>query len=256
MPMKHNVRSVIAVITIAAVALFLITQYSHWIYCYPSKENMPLTEARDTVLKILADHEEKQEVTKDLFVYDIDEILDEIVKNNPDGSYDDLLWSFKRFEFCSVDSSFYAEIQFNESRSKFTSVESSLSQLIEDSNILASDPKEERIKKICNYLKDNYKYDDTLESDTISEMLGNGKYTCKSISLLAFKVFRKTGIKCRLIAGTYLDEPHAWVQVYVNNAWKNLDLTLWIENNEFYLVRSSEMPNHKIDNRYKSRFIN
>lgn len=253
--MKHNIRSVIAVIIIIVVALFLIIQYSHWSYVYQSKENMPLSKACDTVLEILANHEEKQKVPKDLFVYNVDEILDEIVKTSPDGSYDDLLWSFKRFEFCSVDSSFYAEIQFNESRSKFTSVDSSLSKLIEDSNILAADPKEERIKKICNYLKDNYKYDDTLESDTISGMLGNGKYTCKSISLLAFKVFRKTGIKCRLIAGTYLDEPHAWVQVYVNNVWKNLDLTLWIENNEFYLVRSSEMPNHKIDNRYKSRFI-
>lgn len=253
--MKHNIRSVIAVIIITVVALFLITQYSHWSCVYQSKENMPMSNACDTVLEILANHEEKQEVPKDLFVYNVDEILDEIVKNSPDGSYDDLLWSFKRFEFYSVDSSFYAEIQFNESRSKFTSVDSSLSQLIEDSNILASDPKEERIKKICNYLKDNYKYDDTLESGTISKMLENGKYTCKSISLLAFKVFRKMGIKCRLIVGTYLDAPHAWVQVYVNNVWKNLDLTLWIENNEFYLVRSSEMPNHKIDNRYKSRFI-
>ncbi len=81
----------------------------------------------------------------------------------------------------------------------------------------------EKIKIIYDYFIENFTYDEMLMNNDICRLFETKKGTCAAFSLAFKEVMDKLDIPCEIIVNN--DMFHEWVKVYVNDSWKNIDIT-------------------------------
>ncbi|WP_052339778.1 transglutaminase domain-containing protein [Gorillibacterium massiliense] len=87
---------------------------------------------------------------------------------------------------------------------------------------------EQKVKAIHDYVVLHVTYDikylDEQSLESVFVTIDKGRGVCGDYSLLFMHLCRRAGIPCIYEAG-YLDIPHAWNSVYVNNQWLFVDTT-------------------------------
>lgn len=81
----------------------------------------------------------------------------------------------------------------------------------------------EKIKIVYDYFIKNYSYDNTLMNYDICRLVETKQGTCAALSLAFREVMNRLNIPCEIVVNN--DMSHEWIKVYVNDGWKNIDIT-------------------------------
>lgn len=81
----------------------------------------------------------------------------------------------------------------------------------------------ERALFVHDYICDNYEYDDTMESDDLSDFFDTGKGTCQGYAAAYTAVMRELGIPCHFVASDTIS--HIWNLVEIDGELYHVDLT-------------------------------
>lgn len=81
----------------------------------------------------------------------------------------------------------------------------------------------EKIKIVYDYFIKNYSYDNTLMNYDICRLFETKQGTCAALSLAYKEVMNRLNIPCEIKVNN--DMSHEWIKVYVNDGWKNIDVT-------------------------------
>jgi len=83
---------------------------------------------------------------------------------------------------------------------------------------------DEKIKAISDYIAKNVLYDETVNKNSAYEALKYGMSACEGYAQLTYLLLKEAGIKNIIISG-WLNEPHAWNMVKIEEEWYHLDTT-------------------------------
>lgn len=183
----------------------------------------------------------------------IDSMLGQLLDDNGDTDLIQWIYSDIEIEKLRGQDAYCVTASYKENDAQELFVDNAIPVIIKDAGILSSNDDSTKVQKICEYLKDNYSYDSSLECDTVYRLLEEKKFTCQSISILIYKILRRIGVKCRIAAGYYRSSPHGWVQVLKERKWRNLDFTAWADTGEFFLVTDKENYGHTLAEQYQFR---
>ena len=81
---------------------------------------------------------------------------------------------------------------------------------------------EEQVKYVYAYFCTNYVYDNELNYD-LNHLYTENSGTCASFSIAFNNIMDKLDIPCKIIISD--DMTHEWNQVFINNEWRNIDIT-------------------------------
>lgn len=101
---------------------------------------------------------------------------------------------------------------------------------------LEKDSDYEKIRKIHDYIVQNFEYDEELNNYTVFNGLKDGSMICQGYMLLAYKMLTEAGIETKCIDGTGSSptgtQSHGWNLVKLGEYWYNIDTTwddpVWI----------------------------
>lgn len=238
------------VIPFAAIVMLLI--YHSWFNQMQEADSAPIISAEAGFIgSMLAERREEATTSLDLMRETPEVFIEELLDEN--GDNDLLQWIYKDISVREDGDGYHVTISYTETATEENFVENKIPEIISIAGLTARDTKYDKVKKICEFFRDNYTYDETGIAATPVLCIETGEYTCQSISILMYKVFRKLGIGCRIVAGTYEGEPHGWLQVMVGSRWQNLDFTLWAKTGNYFLVPSTDMRKHKLYKAYAER---
>ena len=91
-----------------------------------------------------------------------------------------------------------------------------------------------KIKRIYEYVTENFSYDTDLEKYTDYDGVTTGEMVCQGYALLIYRLMTEAGIPCRIIAGTGRGEAHGWNAVQLRGIWYELDATWDAKNDDPY----------------------
>ena len=119
----------------------------------------------------------------------------------------------------------------------------------------------DRVREVCEYLKDTVRYDKTAAKSE-SNKLKSSAYAaivqhtaaCRGYSAAAYRLLRECGIAVRVVTGTVTlpdgsTENHSWNIVCIDGSWYNMDIT-WDDQlgcEDYFLKSDSDIPDHKTD---------
>ena len=81
---------------------------------------------------------------------------------------------------------------------------------------------EEQVKYVYAYFCTHYAYDNELNYD-LNHLYTENSGTCASFSVAFKNIMDKLDIPCKIIISE--DMTHEWNQVFINNEWRNIDIT-------------------------------
>lgn len=81
----------------------------------------------------------------------------------------------------------------------------------------------DKIRIVYDYFIENYSYDETLMNNDICRLFETEQGTCAALSLGFNTIMERLNIPCEIVVGN--DDSHEWVKIYVDNVWKNIDIT-------------------------------
>ncbi len=81
---------------------------------------------------------------------------------------------------------------------------------------------EEQVKYVYAYFCTNYVYDNELNYD-LNHLYTENSGTCASFSISFKNIMDKLDIPCKIVISD--DMTHEWNQVFINNEWRNIDIT-------------------------------
>ena len=81
---------------------------------------------------------------------------------------------------------------------------------------------EEQVKYVYAYFCTNYAYDNELNYD-LNHLYTENSGTCASFSIAFKNIMDKLDIPCKIVISD--DMTHEWNQVFINNEWRNIDIT-------------------------------
>ena len=137
-------------------------------------------------------------ISEDLFAFDKDD----------NGKYDTLNINY-----------LYSDVE-NEKIQEFIE-ESEKKILIEKEELSNAD----KVKAIYKYFCSTFKYDEQLHYD-LKHLYEKKSGTCCSFSIAFKNLMDKCDIPCKIIVSN--DGNHEWVQVFLDNEWKNIDIVYGI----------------------------
>ena len=118
--------------------------------------------------------------------------------------------------------------KWKESKEETNFVNKKVNEIIESLN-LNNDSDYIKIKKIHDYMIQNFEYDETLENYTAYKALKEGKTICQGYMLLTYKLLTQAGIEAKCVDGmgttVYGTQSHGWNLVKLGKYWYNLDTT-------------------------------
>ena len=91
----------------------------------------------------------------------------------------------------------------------------------------------EKVKRIYTWLRDNVKYDYSLDRMSVLDAC-NGCAVCNGYALLMQRLCLESGVNCRIITGEIDNEVHAWCAVQIGDKWYYSDPT-WAKAGSYYL---------------------
>jgi len=74
-----------------------------------------------------------------------------------------------------------------------------------------------RILRAVGWILGNIKYERTYRRYSVTDTLKRRRGSCLSVSDLLVAILRGCGIPACVVRGFYLDQPHAWVEAYIEN---------------------------------------
>lgn len=246
----QNTITIISVLVLIAASFVAVLLYANF-RTMPSLGQEGAEPEAEFLSYLLRNRTESGSTTLNLIDMDFEGSLAQTLSE--DGKYDLVCWVYSDIDVRRLGDEYVVDITYRDSYEQELFVDNYIPTIIAEANITSHDEDVQKVRKICEYFKKNYRYDNELENDTPYKMLKSGEYTCQSASMVLYKVLTRLGIKCRLVTGTYQGRPHGWTQVFVDNKWSNLDYTLWAETGSFFLVNDKENAGHKYDDIYSSR---
>jgi hypothetical protein len=108
-----------------------------------------------------------------------------------------------------------------------------------------SDSDEVKVRKIHDYIVNNYDYGESAGGGGLNMCVANGttKFQCGGYASLFRYLCEDYDLECYVLTGTGQGGPHAWNRVKVNGEWKYIDVT-WDDNTSskrWYLISKSQM---------------
>ena len=108
-----------------------------------------------------------------------------------------------------------------------------------------SDLDEVKVRKIHDYIVNNYDYGESAGSGNLNMCVAKGitKFQCSGYASLFRYLCEDYGLECVPVYGTGSGQNHIWNKVKVNGEWKYIDVT-WDDNtssNRWYLISESQM---------------
>ena len=81
---------------------------------------------------------------------------------------------------------------------------------------------EDKVKYVYTYFCTHFTYDDDLNYD-LKHLYEENSGTCASFSVAFKNIMDKLDIPCKIVISD--DMTHEWNQVFINNEWRNIDIT-------------------------------
>ena len=117
------------------------------------------------------------------------------------------------------------KLKYTVDKSKLNSMRTEMDKKVEQIANLAKDAKDdvEKARIVHDYLTSNVKYDVTMNSSSVYDVLMNNKGICTSYAHTYKLVMDKLNIPCGL--STSVAMAHQWNTIKVNGNWYNVDVT-------------------------------
>ena len=113
------------------------------------------------------------------------------------------------------------EYRYSESMSRIISRQNDRAEdkIIAQTSTLSA---EDKVKYVYTYFCTHFTYDDDLNYD-LKHLYEENSGTCASFSIAFKNIMDKLDIPCKIIISD--DMTHEWNQVFINNEWRNIDIT-------------------------------
>lgn len=172
--------------------------------------------------------------------------------------------SIRSFKISTTTYSFRQRIKLNFDVKYLTSLEeeTALTDLIEEALLslkLSESNDYRKTKKIHDYIVKKITYDEAQTKYSAYNAMIDESGVCEAYALLAYRMFKDSGLDSKIITGYAGGESHAWNIVKINDKWYNIDLT-WDDpvtpdkqqytRYDYFLKNDKEFSDHARDARY------
>jgi hypothetical protein len=153
------------------------------------------------------------------------------------------------------------EFEYNETAEETYLVDELITKLFEKWDIMSFSDYD-KIKKIHDFIIENASYDTDTMNYSAYDNLINKKSTCQGYMSVAYKMFTKAGIPCRIITGIGNNDSHGWNIVKLQEKWYNIDCTwddpLTLSGEEmvvydYFLKSDADFPGHQRDEEFRTK---